>query len=193
MCIRDRIPSELKGADGVIGVDGKSAFEIWKEETNASSTATEADFITAITGAQGPAGDKGDKGDQGDTVQWITFTNVSQLNTFADDYPEGTIALVRDDSYNNLSNTIWKKFADNGPTEIPDWFYGGQSLKGDTGDAGLGIKTITLEGDNLVITLDDDSTQDLGSVKGPKGDKGCLLYTSPSPRDATLSRMPSSA
>ena len=35
-------------------------------------------------------------------------------------------------------------------------------------------------------------------VKGQKGeigvgDKGCLLYTSPSPRDATLSRMPSSA
>ena len=27
----------------------------------------------------------------------------------------------------------------------------------------------------------------------PKGTKGCLLYTSPSPRDATLSRMPSSA
>ena len=25
------------------------------------------------------------------------------------------------------------------------------------------------------------------------GDNGCLLYTSPSPRDATLSRMPSSA
>ena len=27
----------------------------------------------------------------------------------------------------------------------------------------------------------------------PAGDIGCLLYTSPSPRDATLSRMPSSA
>ena len=26
-----------------------------------------------------------------------------------------------------------------------------------------------------------------------KGEQGCLLYTSPSPRDATLSRMPSSA
>ena len=26
-----------------------------------------------------------------------------------------------------------------------------------------------------------------------KQEKGCLLYTSPSPRDATLSRMPSSA
>ena len=31
----------------------------------------------------------------------------------------------------------------------------------------------------------------LGCV--PLNDKGCLLYTSPSPRDATLSRMPSSA
>ena len=28
---------------------------------------------------------------------------------------------------------------------------------------------------------------------GDKDGKGCLLYTSPSPRDATLSRMPSSA
>ena len=28
---------------------------------------------------------------------------------------------------------------------------------------------------------------------GPHRDKNCLLYTSPSPRDATLSRMPSSA
>ena len=27
----------------------------------------------------------------------------------------------------------------------------------------------------------------------PDAPKGCLLYTSPSPRDATLSRMPSSA
>src|SRR5664279_6013196 len=28
---------------------------------------------------------------------------------------------------------------------------------------------------------------------GPAGDPGCLLYTSPSPRDGLLSRMPSSA
>ena len=31
------------------------------------------------------------------------------------------------------------------------------------------------------------------SVNTPTKVKGCLLYTSPSPRDATLSRMPSSA
>ena len=32
-----------------------------------------------------------------------------------------------------------------------------------------------------------------GVTKWKIGDKVCLLYTSPSPRDATLSRMPSSA
>ena len=32
-----------------------------------------------------------------------------------------------------------------------------------------------------------------GSILGPDNTIGCLLYTSPSPRDATLSRMPSSA
>ena len=30
-------------------------------------------------------------------------------------------------------------------------------------------------------------------VRGTVRNKSCLLYTSPSPRDATLSRMPSSA
>ena len=31
------------------------------------------------------------------------------------------------------------------------------------------------------------------SLEGRELSEGCLLYTSPSPRDATLSRMPSSA
>ena len=34
---------------------------------------------------------------------------------------------------------------------------------------------------------------DFGSEIGIKQSSACLLYTSPSPRDATLSRMPSSA
>ena len=32
-----------------------------------------------------------------------------------------------------------------------------------------------------------------GKQNANAGDRSCLLYTSPSPRDATLSRMPSSA
>ena len=37
------------------------------------------------------------------------------------------------------------------------------------------------------------SPESLDIVKNGRSLKGCLLYTSPSPRDATLSRMPSSA
>ena len=51
-----------------------------------------------------------------------------------------------------------------------------------------------------IIAPDDGETEisvniDLDEIKVQKNDKhtNCLLYTSPSPRDATLSRMPSSA
>ena len=42
------------------------------------------------------------------------------------------------------------------------------------------------------------ATDELNDILAARGDNyakttGCLLYTSPSPRDATLSRMPSSA
>ena len=45
------------------------------------------------------------------------------------------------------------------------------------------------------LQLSNESRKDSGgnNVDGTWGDYTCLLYTSPSPRDATLSRMPSSA
>ena len=59
------------------------------------------------------------------------------------------------------------------------------------------------DGDGLIDPLDEDddgdgiltlneNTEDADGDGSPDGDT-CLLYTSPSPRDATLSRMPSSA
>ena len=46
---------------------------------------------------------------------------------------------------------------------------------------------------NLVAVISDGTAiLGLGNL-GPLASKPCLLYTSPSPRDATLSRMPSSA
>ena len=51
----------------------------------------------------------------------------------------------------------------------------------------LDIKNIEVMYDNVILALHDVS------LKVPKGKVVCLLYTSPSPRDATLSRMPSSA
>ena len=49
-------------------------------------------------------------------------------------------------------------------------------------DASTGIALITVDADDVSIVV----------VAGANGEL-CLLYTSPSPRDATLSRMPSSA
>ena len=40
---------------------------------------------------------------------------------------------------------------------------------------------------------DDEALDEMGKLLGEDEDQCCLLYTSPSPRDATLSRMPSSA
>ena len=48
--------------------------------------------------------------------------------------------------------------------------------------------------DDTDSTADDSPGNDAGGVPGgDTDDTVCLLYTSPSPRDATLSRMPSSA
>ena len=56
---------------------------------------------------------------------------------------------------------------------------------------------ITLEGDVATIGITKHATEMLGDIVfaelPEKGSNVCLLYTSPSPRDATLSRMPSSA
>ena len=51
----------------------------------------------------------------------------------------------------------------------------------------LTMLTPEYPGGREVIIIANDLTHQIGSF-GP-----CLLYTSPSPRDATLSRMPSSA
>ena len=50
----------------------------------------------------------------------------------------------------------------------------------------------TVEGNNTKIHFT-DFYMALLEVKGVDDTEACLLYTSPSPRDATLSRMPSSA
>jgi hypothetical protein len=59
------------GANGTIGVDGKSAYEIWLEEGN---TGTEQDFLDSLVGAQGPAGAPGANGVAIDFIQNTTPT-----------------------------------------------------------------------------------------------------------------------
>ena len=61
----------------------------------------------------------------------------------------------------------------------------------------LGVEYATSTSDtrspNLSTTLNFINPNPLTPLNGTANDNSCLLYTSPSPRDATLSRMPSSA
>ena len=51
---------------------------------------------------------------------------------------------------------------------------------------------VSLNDESVEAPLDLDAGADDATLFEP-GDKACLLYTSPSPRDGLLSRMPSSA
>ena len=45
----------------------------------------------------------------------------------------------------------------------------------------------------LRLDIHEDISEAMNNLEEAYQHRGCLLYTSPSPRDATLSRMPSSA
>ena len=60
----------------------------------------------------------------------------------------------------------------------------------------MSLVALTACGNNDSNTTTDNKTETTQSAENKTEDadkKDCLLYTSPSPRDATLSRMPSSA
>ena len=77
-----------------------------------------------------------------------------------------------------------KQLADEVRQEVID----AVSVTGGHLGAGLGVVELTVAIHYVFNTPDDKLIWDVGHQCYP-----CLLYTSPSPRDATLSRMPSSA
>ena len=69
---------------------------------------------------------------------------------------------------------------------------GAQGFQGVTGSGAQGAEGA--QGDNGAQgAIGTQGAQGHQGFQGTTGAQGCLLYTSPSPRDATLSRMPSSA
>ena len=58
-------------------------------------------------------------------------------------------------------------------------------------------QSVSISSDGSIVAIgalnNDDNGSDAGHVRVYQWYKGCLLYTSPSPRDRTRSRMPSSA
>ena len=74
------------------------------------------------------------------------------------------------------------------PGPIGETGKGASGPRGQQGEAGLSAFQIWLSLGNVGTEADF-----IASLQGSGGTGTCLLYTSPSPRDATLSRMPSSA
>ena len=93
--------------------------------------------------------------------------------------PSGlSIADINNDSLPDLVITqLWSRY----PVPLPNYLF--------LNNGQLGFKDITKR---LYPYHHKDSNFPTGRYKNRRS-RGCLLYTSPSPRDATLSRMPSSA
>ena len=76
---------------------------------------------------------------------------------------------------------------------------GMQLVTPQTGGEGLPVERVYVEDltdidkEFYLGMLVDRAAKRIAIVASPAGGMSCLLYTSPSPRDATLSRMPSSA
>ena len=64
---------------------------------------------------------------------------------------------------------------------------------GDSGDTFTLPTGVTLDTSNSTVTLPDGTVTNAKVNASAAIDYSCLLYTSPSPRDRTRSRMPSSA
>ena len=65
-------------------------------------------------------------------------------------------------------------------------------LRGDVNSIRIGNR-VNIQDGSVLHTLYQKSTIEIGDDVSIGHNVTCLLYTSPSPRDATLSRMPSSA
>ena len=91
--------------------------------------------------------------------------------------------------------TIQPAYTKNVPIYIKNTFnssFEGTFISHESDNSGPAVKGISSISDVALLTL---SGSGLFGVPGIAGRlfNSCLLYTSPSPRDATLSRMPSSA
>ena len=119
-------------------------------------------------------------------------TNMAVNESFIDSATlrENVVSLARNIGYvprSKKSSIATVSFTVNTPN-------GANSVKLSKGLVALG----SIQGGNYVFSIPDDITvtpdsRGIASFSGISIYEGCLLYTSPSPRDAQLSRMPSSA
>ena len=85
------------------------------------------------------------------------------------------------------------------PSNMPGWSIGLPAKECKTGGKLEAVKgsvcfdCYALKGCYVFKVVQDAQYRRLHAIKDPQWVEACLLYTSPSPRDGLLSRMPSSA
>ena len=130
--------------------------------------------IQGIQGIQGLKGDTGNRGDQG--IQGIQ--GIQGLKGDQGDVGVGVSAASVNGSGHLIITKTDSSTVDAGNVVGPQ---GAQGIKGDTGaqgiegDRGISVKQAVVENGNLLITLDDATQLNAGSVigeQGPQGAKG---------------------
>ena len=155
---------------------------------------TGSDFNDTLLGdsadniIEGGAGDDVIDGAGGsDTASYASAASGVSID-LAESGPQDTLGAGQD-TLSNIENLIGSAFDD---TLFGD--SGNNILTGGDGDDVIsgGIGADTIDGGDGIDTGDYTFTNGGLTVNLDTG-QACLLYTSPSPRDATLTRMPSSA
>lgn len=136
----------LKGEQGVAGVNGKSAYDIWKEKGN---TGTEQDFLNSLKGQNGTQGQKGEKGNTGESA-FETWKRVKSKPTANE-----TEFL---DSLKGAKGDTGSK--------------GSDGVQGQKGNDGIGITNIEKVGDKLKITLSNGQIKEFTIQSGGSGTTG---------------------
>ena len=133
-----------KGEQGQRGIQGKSAYDVWLEKGNVG---TEVDFLNSLKGQKGDTGFQGLQGNNGTSLDYEW---------------QGTKLGIKKSSENSYSYVDLKGS------------QGVQGSQGTKGDKGVGIKDVSINGNNLSIKLDDESTKviTLPILKGEQGLNG---------------------
>ena len=103
-------------------------------------------------------------------------------------------AFVIDDQYAPLSDKIMAAIADITNADVNflvNTHYHGDHTGGNEAFGAAGA--VIVAHDNVRARMSTDQFREFNNQVIPASPMGCLLYTSPSPRDGLLSRMPSSA
>ena len=189
----------MNGRDGRDGVNGVSVTHRWEGTTLYVSSASGTTFanLKGETGPQGPQGVqgiqgiRGEKGDQG--IQGVQGEPGKDgedgkdgaqgpIGPVGPTGPQGAQGKQGIQGERGLQGEKGEKGEQGEKGDKGDkgdqGIQGVQGEKGETGatgqdgNDGVGIETIVIENGNLKITLTNETTLDLGNVKGEKGATG---------------------